>query len=473
MESAENNNTTRWFYLVWALVSCWLIACAVLVNGEYGDGYQTIVNAHYFFGDSSNYHVERGPLAGMILWPIQAMVEWFGWNPIDVRPFHFYSALLHILYLFGCWLLLNRTRNADLAQLMAFVAAILSVVFYANAPYLSHDIIPGLLFLIMIFLCDRWLDRPTKMLGFQLLLLGTAVTFIKHIYVIFWMALVAYAVIAFVLKWDNQRVSLRKLTVLFVLACISAFSYWIGYGVFIAKALPDVAMLERPLVVINTVWGRYGSEFSEIFTRDLYLRNAHNYGIAVILLVIPGLVYAVRSHDFRLRMIAVCWLFCFGVMQLVRFHEVRYLAFLAPLSAILILPVIRIALQKRVIGLILILIIAIDQFRGLTLAAEQLASTARINVTRFVDAPVGKGRAFSSRTFSFVYMAASPLSRDPYHGIYHLTSDHMSNLYGEKLEIVKIEDPRDLGIAGIKPGDRVYYSNNIIIRKKQMKTLFM
>ena len=465
MEPAENNTTVRWFYVIWLLVSCWLFACAVLVNGEYGDGYQTIVNAHYFFGDSPGYYVQRGPLAGLVLWPVQVLVEWFNLNPVDVRPFHFYSALLHTLYLFGCWQLLKRSSGSDFAKLLSFLAAILTVVFFANAPYLSHDIIPGLLFLILIFICDRWLSRPSKLLGMLLLLLGSAVTFIKHICVLFWFALVAYAAISFAFGWDDKRVTLRKLIDLSLLACASAAIYWIGYGLFIAKAMPDVSMVMRPLALVDAVWAHYGDEFASIFSRDLYILNVHNYGIAAMLLVLPGLIFAFRGSDARLRMIAVCWLLSMVVMQMVRFHEVRYLAFFAPLTAILILPVIGVVLRQRALGGILMAVIAIDQYRGLAVAAEQLSSTARIDVTGFIDAPRGKETAFVSKNLSFVYMADSPLRRDPYHGIYHLTSSHMSNLYDGKIKVVDIDDPRDLGTVGIEPGDSVFYSNDTIIRK--------
>jgi hypothetical protein len=229
-------------------------------------------------------------------------------------------------------------------------------------------------------------------------------------------------------------------------------------------------MVMRPLVVVDAVWAHYGSEFSSIFSRDLYLINAHNYGIAAMLLVLPSLVFAFRGSDARLRMIAVCWLFIMVIMQVVRFHEVRYLAIFAPLTAILILPVIRVVLRQRALGGILIAVIAIDQFRGLTLAAEQLSSTARIDVTGFIGTPNDGETAFASKNLSFVYMADSPLRHDPYHGIYHLTSSHISNIYGGKLKVEGIDDPRDLGVVGIAPGDRVYYANDTIIRKKPWRS---
>jgi hypothetical protein len=447
------------------LVSVWIVACALLVQGEYGDGYQTIANARYFFGDSPNYYVQRGPLAALALWPVEMFVSWFDWNPLDVRPYHIYSGILHILYLPACWLLLKRTGHAPVAQLLAFLAAVLCVVFYAYAPYLSHDIIPGFLFLALIFLFHRWLNAADNKTALLLVLLGTAVTFIKQTYAIFWIALIVYASVAFILKWNEQRVTGRKILILFALAAVSGVISWLGYGLFIAKELPDVSILMRPLALINAVSTQYDADLSTLFAPDMYLRNAHNYGVAALLLIIPGLIYAFRAGDARLRMSAVCWLVCFVIMQFLSYREVRYLAFLAPLTAVLIAPIMQIVLKRRVLAGIVIAALVVDQSRGIALAAEQISSTTRINVIRFVDAPVGNGKIVSSETLSFVYMADSPLLRDPYHGIYHLTMEHMLNLHEGQLDILKLDDPRNLGLAGIEPGDRVYYSNNTIIRK--------
>ena len=152
-------------------------------------------------------------------------------------------------------------------------------------------------------------------------------------------------------------------------------------------------------------------------------------------------------------------------MQLIDYREVRYLAFLAPLTMVLIAPVVQLVLRQRALAGLLIAIILIDQYRGMTVAANQIGSTARIDVTRFIDSATGDGKTVSSGVLSFVYMADSPLKRDPYHGIYHLTAELLLNLHEGQLEIDQLDDPRELGGAGIEPGDRVYYSNNTMIRK--------
>ena len=455
----------RWFLLVWILISLWILACALLVKGEYGDGYQTMANGRFFFGDASNYYVQRGPLAAFAMFPVEMFRSWFDWSAIDVRPYHIYSGLLHSLYLLGCWHLMKRSSGDRVAQVIAFVAAILSVVFYANAPHLSHDIIPGLIFLLLIFLCNRWLSTPSKMLALQLVLLGTAVTFIKQTYAIFWFALVVYTIAAYIFKWDEQRVSGRQALTLVGLAACSAIISWFGYGLFIAPELPDASILRGPLDLMAAVSVQYGKDFEAIFTTDLYLRNIHNYGIAAMLLALPGVVLALRGDDARLRIVAICWLVSVVALQLVSFREVRYLAFLAPLTAILIVPAIQLLIRHRAAAGVLLLVILFDQYRGLTVSAAQLSSTGGIDIDRFISAPDGDGKTVFTRNLSFVYMADSPMRRDPYHGIYHMSAALYRRLNENRLDVVELRDPRDLGTIGVKPGDQVFYSNITVLRK--------
>ena len=455
----------RWFLLAWALISLWILACALLVKGEYGDGYQTMVNGRYFYADAVNYYMQRGPLAAFAMGPVELFRGIFNWNAIDVRPYHIYSGLLHSLYLLGCWMLLKRVGENRVAQFAAFAAAILSVVFYANAPHLSHDIIPGLLFLLLIFLCNRWITVPTQSLAVQLVVLGTAVTFIKQTYALFWTALVFYAFVAYVLKWDNGRVSGRKALTLLGLAAISAVISWFGYGLYIVPELPGSTVWTGPLDLMKVVSVQYGKDFDAIFSTDIYLRNIHNFGIAAMLLVLPALVLAFRGNDARLRMLAVCWIVSVIALQLTSFREVRYLAFLAPLTAVLIIPVIQLLIKHRAAAAILLLVILFDQYRGLTVSAAQLSSTGGIDIDRFIGAPNGDGKTIFSRNLSFVYMPASPMRRDPYHGIYHISAALYRRLNENHFGVIELRDPRDMAYMGIEPGDRVFYSNINVLRK--------
>jgi hypothetical protein len=455
----------RWFQLLWLCLTAWLIACALLVQGEYGDGYQTIVNARYLFGDSPNYFVQRGPLAAIALWPVEVFASAFSLDPLDVRPYHFLSALLHAAYLMGCWLLLRRAPGNDIARLIAFAAAILTVVFYSYAPFLSHDLLPGLLFLLFIFLCHRWLEKRDVKDAVYLVLLGAGVTLIKQTYAIFWIALMFYAVVAWLLKWDSSRVTVRRVVELGVFGLGSAVISYVAYAWFIGGELPNEAFLKRPLTLIDAISGQYGDDMAGMFATDLYLRNLHNYGIVAVLLVIPGVVMAWRGADARLRQIAVCWLIGVVCMQLIGFREARYLAFLAPLSAMLIVPVIQKLSTQKLPLAALLLVVLFDQSRGLVAASVPVRSAARVDVARFVNAPVGDGSMYASEVLSFAFSPSSPLARDRYHGIYHLTPLLLSGLYEGHVSVGSIADPRELGLSGIDVGDRVYYSNDTLLRR--------
>ena len=465
MKPLSDSRLERWFLLAWTLVTIWLLACALLVQGEYGDGYQTIVNARYFFGDSQNYYVQRGPLAAAALWPVELLRQGVGLGPLDVRPYHLYSAFLHSVYLYACWLLLRRAPGNVAARLIAFGTAILTVVFYAYGPYLSHDLLPGLLFLLQLFLCHRWLEQPNAKDATLLVLLGAGVTFIKQTYAVFWVAIVVYAILAYALRWDGRRVTLRKLSSLIGLAAASGAISWVGYGLFIGGQLPEAPLLARLLPLISGVASQYREGLTSLFPADLYLRNLHNYGVAAMLMVIPGIVMAIRGADPRMRMIALCWLIGAGIMQIVSFREVRYLAFLSPLTAMLIVPVAQRLIAKRALSLALIGIVLFDQTRGLKTAVAQITSTARIDITAFVDAPEKSDRVFSSKVLSFVIDGPSPLSRDRYHGIYHLTPENLSWLYEGKVSVATILDPREMDYSILQPGDRVYYSNSTMVRR--------
>lgn len=452
------------FKAAWFLLTAWLVACAFLVQGEYGDGYQTIANARYIFGDSTAFYVQRGPLPAIVLWPVEFVAGFMGTDPLDVRPHHYLSAALHSVYLAGCWWCLQRVSGSGFARLFAFGAAILTVIFYAYAPYLSHDLLPGLLFVVMIFLAHRWMDHGGARETVLLILLGAAVTLIKQTYALYWVAIVAFALLSFALRWDNGRVDVRKLGLLLGMATISAAISWLSYALHVGSLAPDSAFVARPLVLIGAIASQYGEDMAGAFATDLYLRNLPNYGLAAMLLVLPGVVLALRGQDPRLRAIAVCWIICAVALQLIGFREARYLGFLAPLTAMLIVPVVDIAFRHRAAVALLLAVLAIDQFRGLSLATTQLATARTFDVTAFYNAAGSEGRVVASKVLSFAYAPASPLSRDRYHGIYHLTPEMIERLNEGSTGVVGVADPRGLGLAGIRPGDRVFYTNNTLLR---------
>jgi len=451
--------SSKIFWVLWGVVTVWLIACAFLVKGEYGDGYLTIANSRHLFSDNPLYWLQRGPLAAVILWPVEVLVKWFGVGPFEVTPYHLYSALLHSAYLFGCWWALRTTGVSPMARIMAFATAITTVTFYGFAPYLSHDILPGLLFLLMIYVANRWLSEPTRRDAVFLVVMGAAAALIKQTFALFWVVIVVYAAIALMLRWDEGRVDRRKFGLLLGFASLSGVATFLIYAVSIGQDWGFMPWYVRPWALVMSVNEQFGKHADMVFPADLYLLNLHNLGTLAMLLVLPGAVMALRGRNARLRMIAFCWLVCAALLQIVMFREVRYALYLAPLTAMLIAPVIERGLHKRALLIGMVLLVAVDQVRGFTIAAEQLTATATIDPVRFFESTGRGGRVVASEIVSFVYDARSPLLRDSYHGIYHVSARVIFALQESATEVYELDDSRKLGLAELEPGNRVYLAN--------------
>lgn len=448
--------SVRIFWVLWIVVTAWLLACALIVSGEYADGYQTIANSRYLFSDSPAYYFHRGPLAAIMLWPVEVLVNLLDIGPLEVTPYHLYSAALHSIYLLGCWWALRHTEASPLVRMFAFAAAILTVVFYAYSPYLSHDILPGLLFLIMIYIANRWLSVGSWVDALLLVIIGATVVLIKQTYALFWIVIVAYAAMALLFRWDDARVDWRKFGLLLSFAGLSAGLTWVGYAWFTADQWAYVPWYMRPWELAVGVSKVFGKNAHMVFPADLYLRNLHNFGVLAMALVIPGVIVALRGRTARLRMIAICWLLSAIAIQFVTFKEARYFLFLAPLTAILIVPAIEWSIKRRIPLIAMVLVLAFDQVRGFSVAASQLAATGTINPPRFYESAGTGGRVVASKSIAFVYDARSPLQRDTYHGIYHLGAQLYFSLQEGKIEVHAIDATDELGMAKLQSGDRVY-----------------
>jgi hypothetical protein len=451
--------SARIFWVLWIVVTAWLLACALLVNGEYGDGYVTIANSRYLFGDNPTYYLHRGPLAAIMLWPVEILVKLFDVGPFEVTPYHLYSSVLHSIYLLGCWWAIRSTGASPIARIMAFATAITTVVFYSFSPYLSHDILPGLLFLLMIYIANRWLSEGSRVDAVLLVIIGAAVVLIKQTYALFWVVIVVYGAMAMLFRWDDGRVDWRRFFHLLGLATLSASLTWIGYAWFAAEQWAHIPWYSRPWVLAVVISEIFGENAHLNFPADLYLRNLHNLGVLAMLLVVPGAVVALRGKNARLRMIAVCWMLSAIVIQFTTFKEVRYLLFFAPLTAVLIVPAIEWAIKRRVLLIAMVLIVGVDQVRGLSAAAKQLTATATIDPVRFFESAGTEGRVVASEIISFVYDARSPLQRDSYHGIYHVGSQLIFELQKGETEVHELVATTDLGMADLQPGDRVYVAS--------------
>jgi hypothetical protein len=131
---------------------------------------------------------------------------------------------------------------------------------------------------------------------------------------------------------------------------------------------------------------------------------------------------------------------------------------------VLIVPAIEWAIKRRILLIAMFLVVAVDQVRGFSVAAKQLTATATIDPVRFFESAGTEGRVVASKLMSFVYDARSPLRRDSYHGIYHIGSRIIFELQEGETEVHELVDLRELGMADLQSGDRVYVANGEIRR---------
>ncbi len=466
----------RLFYLIFSIVSCWLLACAWLIEGEYGDGYATIVNSRFLFADGPHYLSYRGPVAAIILWPVELLLSLTEISKFSVVPYHLYSVVFHGGYLIGCWLLLRRLYGVSSASLLAFVAAILSTVFVAYSPYLSHDILPGLIFLLMILVIHRWLSVQTFGLAMLMIFLGAAVTLFKQTYAIFWISIVFSVFILLLTRKAPELINGRKFAILLLLAGISALISWLGYGFFGQWNFSEQSIWFRPVSIAQFVSNSYSSEtvnsngsWEEIFPWYIYWANIHNYGLTAILMVIPGSYLAFRSQNSKQLMLAISWLFSFIFILLLSAREVRYLGFLAPLTMVLIFPVIQnIIHSKRVIILLFSAVFLFDVSRSLTLGIGYLTNAGSMQMGKFFspleNVLATDSRLFTTKILNFPFLAKSPFWRDRYHGIYHVSDIHLTGLLGNNLKLQLVRNFKGFNTRNMKVNDVLFFSNDILQR---------
>ena len=178
-------------------ISLWLFIAAGATDIDYSDGYAAIANAQHFLGLSDGYFGQRGPLMALLLVPAEWAANRLGLHPLDIRPHHFTLALVQVVYLiFVVRILLKEYRDRR-SVLVAFLISIPTFIFFSYSPFLSHDIFPGVLFLAMLALAERFAVRPRINVWLALVVTGIAVALVKHTYALCWVAVLFVRIVPF------------------------------------------------------------------------------------------------------------------------------------------------------------------------------------------------------------------------------------------------------------------------------------
>jgi hypothetical protein len=457
--------------LTWALVAMvgvWLVLAAALVDVEYYDGLSAICNSKFFLGLQNYYIFDRGPLMAWILAPAEAVRSFFGRDPVDFRLAHATTAAVHVVYLvFVCGALV-RVFGYHWSTLAAITTAVTSYVFFSYAPFISHDLFPGALLLAMVIWSEDLAQSPRLAPWLCLVAAGTVAPLVKQTYGVFWIAVLAAHLPTLLRRDPSWRTSRRAMIWLVLGAAASGLITWILYAWVLRTWAPDVPSWVRPWRNLQYLAHIYdGTDVT--FPWWIYLRNFWAYGRLTTLLLIPGLGFSLGGSRLQ-RRIALVWIAAIVFMHVLPLREVRYIAFLAPLSAFLIVPAARTLSQYRVTSAVMALLLLLDIFGGGLEAARIGKPFYRRNELRTLLQPLtdaGAGHVpffYSSSMLSFVAPDQSPLAADRYHRIFHVGVLHIGLLYGLPLDQMRVLVPTQAAAvtAGAPEGTWLLFSTSIL-----------
>ncbi len=459
----------RAFGLLAATICCWLAWSLFVVNVEFDDGYATIANSQYFLGISNAYLWSRAPMLAWMLMPAEWIANALDLHPLDVRPHHLLMASIHLAYFWGVWRLLRGRFGSNLSTLIAFTAAIPTVLFFCYAAFISSDLFPGLIALSMVLLADRHAERPRLWTWLALVALGAVAALVKHMYGAIWLALlVAHGCLTIA----GPRRNWMALAQLGMAAAISGLIFWFAFALVLAHTLPEVPLLLRPLHQMRAVVVAFQQDgpIASIIYQWVYIRNLSIYGILAMALVLPGLVHAWYRGDRLQRSIAITWVVLFAVMQAVSFKEARYLAYLAPLTAFLIAPVIAHLLRRQRLYLLpIVAVLLVDLGLAAREAARLAAPFYQDQVKEFLALlpPASKLEApiITTRHLSFLAPEKFAFFGDRYHRIINLNRDQIRLLYGYPAGMIRsFPSVRALTTKAFSPGSILIYVNDVAAR---------
>ena len=434
-----------------------LLVAAIVLRVECHDGYDAMANARYLLGDVSAYNANRTPMMSFLILPAQWLASHLQLNPLDVRLQHLSMALLHIGYLLGVYVMVCRVHGRGLASVAAFVAAVPSVVFWSYAPFISHDILPGILLLGMILAAVRFCDAPSKKLWTALVLIGACAALIKQTFGLFWVGLFLAALLDCELR-KNWRV----LAMLFAGAVTSGALTWLILGWVLAGTWPETMLLLRPLRQLGHLQGQAVS-----VPWWMYIANLPAYGWCALAGIVPALVLSWRQSRV-MRFAAVCWLVGAMAMQVLGYKEVRYLLFLAPVTALLLVPVIKASIRHRALLIVGTALLVIDIGRASWEAARLQDDFFLTGPVHGILAPLRSPQGDLRQPLYMSYQLLSyrdntrpPFVGDRYHRMFHFSPSHMQRLLGYG-EIREINPDTMVDVAWRQPGAAMLRTNRLI-----------
>ncbi len=454
------------------MLTAWLVLSLHWVGIELDDGYATIVNAQHLLGISDHWIWSRGPLPAVLLMPAEWLAQSLGLDALDVRPHHAVFVALHLAHAWLAWRLLCRVHGQRLATLIAWVAAVPTVAWTSYAAFISHDILPGLLLLILLVLAGEHLKRPRRPLWLGMVAIGFLAAGFKHLMAAVWVVvLLGWAMALVTSNSDRTQHSARRWLQLLAASVASAVLAVLAYGLSLESTFPDTPLWQRPFLqvqAISSYWHLWGDPGEYIY-QWVYLRNLWIYGLLTSCLLLPGLWFSWRSGRPLLRAGVIAFLCLAALLQLAPFKEARYALVLAPLAALLLVPAIDAMLALRRTWLWpMLALLALDLAMASHEALRLRHPFYRDAVPAFLASlprGEGEGKIVMTGFLNFIAPDRWAFHGDRYHRIVHLADVQLGPLLGyPKSRLLRRQDLRAITMEDFVAGDHLVYVNDQIAR---------
>ncbi|MBN1863863.1 MAG: hypothetical protein JW808_03070 [Victivallales bacterium] len=422
----------------YVLLACvfWLLWSAWVLDVEYFDSFDVLMNTDYLLGRYGSYLDHMAPMLSVVMVPARLAGIALGLDPMDLRPCHLTMALLHSLYLLGVFWLLSIRHGFCWPVLAAFCAAVLNFVFFSYGAFMNIDIFPGIIFVAMIFLSDKLRGRMCARVWVPLVVFGALAALLKQTFGLFWLVLiVAHAVPLF--KPSERTAAALKHMALLVCGSAASFAIYYLFMCFVLKdSLIDGHFLVRPAVQALE-YSRSDIENSAATQHWLYLANFSFYGFLTSLLVLPGIVMSLKCGDRLQRSLAVSWIVAFLFMHVILRREVRYIAFMAPLSAFMLVPVLEWIMGKPRILAFCIIVLTADLLNASWEALRIVDPFYRESQLKRFLSPLRVVEPGTPCVFNdylcFIPPRRSPFIGDYYHRKFHFSPYHVKHFFREDL----------------------------------------
>ena len=473
--------------LIFGTLAFWLIWSASLLRIDYYDTWDTIANARFFLGELPHYNNMRAPGMAWLLLPVEWLKIFLGLNYEDLRLDHLFMAFVHLATLLAIYRGINRINSRHWTSLLAFSIAVFSYVFLSYLPFVSHDIAPGVLLLWMLILAREYLHQPSRKLFILLVFIGAIGPLIKHTYALFWAVLLL--VFAITALWQKNKTSLKRWTHLLLMASLSAGLVWLGFAWTFSADFSQNNFFLRPYVGLQNVFDQFNTTYSA--QRSLYLRNFFAYGSAAMPLSLAGIFLvwrhhqalsaSARTHNIDIAIVSLAfWI----IMPLLGLREARYLLFLTPLYIVLIAATLRF-LPWRWLSLVAALLLL--QLFGWPLAhypwpsaLQPLMRPARpfyqgasfvpiIQLLKKNQGPLAVYTPTREAPISMMDDEALPVRGDIFHGIFHLSADHLGQITQRPVSINR--DPHKIFSLDTNKKITVIVNKHFAIRQPEPPAL--